>query len=321
MDKGHRIIFMGTPAFAVASLNALVEAGFTVAAVVTAPDRPAGRGLRDRPSAVKQRALELGLPVLQPEKLRDPAFLAALDAYAADLYTVVAFRMLPEVLWRRPRLGTVNLHASLLPDLRGAAPINHALMLGYTTTGVTTFLIGGTIDTGDILQREEVPVGPDETAGELHDRLMTIGARLLVRTANALFAGTARAVPQEAVGTGGGLHNAPKLTPATCRIDWRREGQCVHDHVRGLSPYPGAWTKRVDADGNESHFKVLRTKPCTDPTVALAPGAVQMDGERLLVGCGDGAIELLQVQPEGKRPMSAAELVRGARDLRSSFFR
>jgi len=311
----ERIVFMGTPAFAVASLDALVHAGIAVAAVVTAPDRPAGRGLQLRTSAVKDRAVELGIPVLQPEKLRDPAFLEALDRLNADLYVVVAFRMLPEAVWARPRLGTINLHASLLPDYRGAAPINWAVMNGETRTGLTTFFIQQQIDTGDMIAREEITIGPDETAGELHDRMMVLGGALLTRTVQDIFAGTAQRQPQRAA-PDGQLHEAPKLTPAITRIDWTRTVRAVHDKVRGLSPFPGAWTQLHVDDKAPMHFKVFRSRPVNEPMPAT-PGTAVVKDDRMFVQCADGALELLEVQPEGKRRMPVSELVRGLRFERS----
>jgi methionyl-tRNA formyltransferase len=311
----ERIVFMGTPAFAVASLDALVQAGIPVAAVVTAPDRPAGRGLQLRTSAVKDRAVELGIPVLQPEKLRDTAFLEALDRLNADLYVVVAFRMLPEAVWARPRLGTINLHASLLPDYRGAAPINWAVMNGETRTGLTTFFIQQQIDTGDTIAREEIAIGPDETAGELHDRMMVRGGALLTRTVQDIFAGKAQRQPQH-VAQEAPLHEAPKLTPAITRIDWTRTARAVHDRVRGLSPFPGTWTQLHIDDKPPMHFKVFRARDVNEPLPAT-PGTAMVKDDRMFVQCADGALELLEVQPEGKRRMPVSELVRGLRFERS----
>jgi methionyl-tRNA formyltransferase len=310
----QRIVFMGTPAFAAASLDALVAAGLDVAAVVTAPDRPAGRGLQLKASAVKERALALGIPVLQPEKLRDPVFLDALDATGAQLYVVVAFRLLPEVVWSRPMLGTINLHASLLPDLRGAAPINWAIMNGFARTGLTTFFIRHQIDTGDLIDSAALSIGPDETAGELHDRMMALGGELLTSTVHDIFAGRAERTPQKANGTAK-LHEAPKLTPALARIEWSRTAQQVHDHVRGLSPFPGAWSQLIIDEKPPVHFKVLRTA-MGDHHNGVA-GSVRIDGARIHVHCGSGQVELLEVQPEGKRRMPVGELLRGLRFERS----
>lgn len=305
-----RILFMGTPAFAVASLNALVEAGLEVVAVVTAPDRPAGRGLLPRMSAVKERALELGLPVLQPTNLKDPAFLSGLDHLDASLYIVVAFRMLPEAVWRKPPKGTINLHASLLPDYRGATPINWALINGETKTGVTTFFINDRIDTGDILLREEVAIRPEDNAGMLHDRLMHTGAELLVRTAREVLDGHAVPSAQDQFAEDR-LHEAPKLTPANCRIEWNWPAARVVDQVRGLSPHPGAWTHWIGQGQPPRKLKVLAAKAVHHDAPQSAAGMVAVIDGGLTVCCGTGAIEVLQLQMEGKRPMPAEEFLRG----------
>lgn len=305
-----RILFMGTPDFAVGTLNALVQAGHNVVAVVTAPDRPAGRGRQPKASAVKERALELGLPVLQPERLKAPEFLASLDGLDASIYIVVAFRMLPEVVWNKPALGTINLHASLLPDYRGAAPINWAVINGEVRSGVTTFRIQHEIDTGDILLQEQLAIGPDETAGELHDRMMETGAALMVRTVEGLIAGTLKPRPQEMRGQ---LRSAPKIGPETCHIDFARTAKQVHDLVRGMSPYPGAWCQWTEADKPPTHFKVLCTRPtgnaATDPV-----GTVRVVDGDLQIACADQWIEALEVQPEGRKRMSAADFVHGLRE-------
>jgi methionyl-tRNA formyltransferase len=309
----QRIVFMGTPPFAAASLAALLEAGIDVAAVVTAPDKPAGRGKQLRMSAVKGFALAhptLKDRLLQPEKLRDPDFHTALDATGASLYVVVAFRMLPEAVWQRPELGTINLHASLLPDYRGAAPINWAIINGEDRTGVTTFYIRQEIDTGDVIHRETTSIGADETAGELHDRLMGIGAELIVKSVMDIFGGRVTPLPQEQVGSK--LKTAPKLTPENCRIDWHRDAKAVHDHIRGLSPHPGAWSRLVIADQPPQLFKVLRSRVAYR-TADGGAGTVIPNDHQLLVRCGGGAIEALEIQPEGKRRMDAASFLRGLR--------
>ncbi|MCB9171073.1 MAG: methionyl-tRNA formyltransferase [Flavobacteriales bacterium] len=304
-----RIVFLGTPEFAVASLNALFAHGVPIAAVVTAPDRPAGRGRKLRMSAVKERAIELGVPVYQPMDLKDPDFLRELDRCGASLYVVVAFRMLPEQVWARPVMGTFNLHASLLPDYRGAAPINWAIMNGEQRTGVTTFKLQRTIDTGDILLQEEVHIGPDETAGELHDRLMIVGAHLLVRTVEGAARSDLRPVPQDQI-THGALHPAPKLTSLNCRIDVQRPARQVHDLVRGLSPAPGAWTTLVDDTGREGMFKVLRTQI---RDLNGTPGTIADIGGRPVLHCGNGSVELIEVLPEGRRRMTGKEFLQGQR--------
>lgn len=308
----RRIIFMGTPEFAVATLDALVKAGMEVVAVVTAPDKPAGRGQQLRSSAVKLRALELGLPVLQPEKLKDPNFLGTLDRFDASLYIVVAFRMLPAVVWQRPRLGTVNLHGSLLPAYRGAAPINWAIINGEKITGVTTFKIQQTIDTGDILLQEKIPIGADETAGELHDRMMVIGAELMVRTVEGLFDNALQPRPQD-LNASVDPPLAPKINSGTCRIDLMQPSGKVHDLIRGMSPYPGAWL-RLSMGSGEINFKVLRSH-ITPSMRKPSAGVISVDGEHLLLGCADGWVEAIDVQPEGKRRMAAAEFLRGMRSM------
>src|SRR5688572_15646981 len=238
-SQNPRIIFMGTPEFAVASLDALVQAGCNIIAVITAPDKPAGRGMKLTESAVKKYAVEKQLPVLQPVKLKDPEFLETLKGLQADLQIVVAFRMLPEVVWNMPPLGTINLHGSLLPQYRGAAPINWAVINGEKETGVTTFKLQHEIDTGDILLQQSFPIGDDETAGEVHDKMKDIGARLLVRTVQGIAEGTLQSTPQPA--TEAPLKHAPKIYTDTCNINWTKTAQEIHDLIRGLSPFPGAF--------------------------------------------------------------------------------
>lgn len=319
MEQNRRIIFMGTPDFAVATLDALVADGLDVCAVVTAPDRPAGRGRQLRASAVKERALELGLPVLQPEKLKDPAFITALEDLDAALYVVVAFRMLPEVVWTKPVLGTVNLHGSLLPAYRGAAPINWAVINGETRTGVTTFLIQHEIDTGDLLLQDEVPIEANDTAGDVHDKLMTIGAGLMVRTVHGLFDASLRGTPQ-VIDPNAPPPTAPKLNNANMHVACDRPASQVHDHVRGLSPYPGAWCKWTDANGVSTHLKLLRTA-LTERSVTQAPGTLIVDGPRLFATCNDRLIEILELQAEGRKRMLAAEFLRGTRHVEGSILR
>jgi methionyl-tRNA formyltransferase len=301
-----RIVFMGTPDFAVPSLDALVASGLAPVAVVTVPDKPAGRGQKVRTSAVKQAAERHGLPVLQPESLRDPAFHDALAALAPDILAVVAFRILPEPVYRLARLGAFNLHGSLLPAYRGAAPIQRALMDGVAETGVTTFLLRPQVDTGDVILRRRLAVGPDDTAGDVHDRLAEIGADAVVETVQRLAAGTVQTEPQD----DRAASPAPKLFRDDARIDWRRPAAAVHNHVRALSPFPGAWTDL----GGET-LKVLRTRvaPGDAPPAAAsgAPGAVHSADGRLWVACADGAVEVLEVQREGRRRMDAAAFLLG----------
>jgi methionyl-tRNA formyltransferase len=291
--KKLRIVFLGTPEFAVPSLDAIIEAGHEVAAVVTATDKPAGRGHKMIQSAVKQYAVEHGIPVLQPAKLRDPEFLDALRGYGADIFVVIAFRMLPEEVWAMPPMGTFNLHASLLPRYRGAAPINRAVMNGDAETGVTTFLLKHEIDTGDILRQESISIAPDENVGSVHDRLMALGARVTVDTLADLAAGTAVPRPQP----DGQASAAPKIFREDCEIDLSKSRESVRNHVRGLSPYPAA---RITLHGVE--MKVLEA--------VVADTRLQ---GRLYVECADGALELTRVQPAGKRPMSGSDFLRGLR--------
>ena len=238
-----RIVFMGTPAFAVASLEALLAAGANVVGVVTAPDRPAGRGLELQPSAVKKAALQHNIPLLQPVKLKDPVFIEALRSWKADIQAIVAFRMLPEIVWNMPPLGSINVHASLLPNYRGAAPINWAIIQGEKETGITTFRLRQEIDTGGILLQEKTKIGPNTTAGELHDRLMHIGAQLLVRTLDKIAAGDCPETPQPETTATEPWPIAPKIHTETCRIDWNQSSEKIWNLIRGLSPYPGAYTR------------------------------------------------------------------------------
>lgn len=303
----ERIIFMGTPAFAVASLAALVDSGCNVVAVITAPDRPSGRGMKLQPSAVKEYAESRSIPVLQPTNLKSQDFLQKLQSYQATLQVVVAFRMLPEVVWVMPPKGTFNLHASLLPQYRGAAPINHAIINGELDTGVTTFFLQHQIDTGNIILQQRTPIGPSETAGALHDRLMTIGACLVVETVQQIAQGTVTTRPQIVTPV---LHEAPKIFKEHCRIDWNRSVSDVFNLVRGLSPYPSAFTMLVK-DGEEVGLKVLRAELANEPNDAR-PGAIKTDGQtQLYVGCADGWLSLLEVQLAGKRSMPIGEFLKG----------
>jgi len=307
MNK-ERIVFMGTPEFAVASLKALVDAGENVVAVITAPDKPAGRGMKLQPSAVKQFAVEHGLRVLQPTNLRSEAFLSELRSLEATLQIVVAFRMLPEVVWNMPPKGTFNLHASLLPQYRGAAPINWAVINGETETGVTTFFLQHQIDTGNIIFQERTSIKPDETAGDVHDRLMTIGAELVVKTVNAIQAGTNPNTPQLNV-PHDELKEAPKLFKETCRIDWNRSALDIHNLIRGLSPFPTAYTELIGAE--PTMLKIFRSRLCTDETELQTTGTLRTDKRQLFVCCADGWLELLEVQLAGKKRMSASDLLLG----------
>jgi methionyl-tRNA formyltransferase len=300
-----RIVFMGTPDFAVASLDALVQAGHDIVGVITAADKPAGRGQKIHESAVKKYAVEKGLKVLQPLKLKDPQFLEELKALQAEVQVVVAFRMLPEAVWNMPPKGTINLHASLLPDYRGAAPINHAIINGETITGVTTFFLKHEIDTGDVIFSAQVPIGLEENAGELHDKLMETGATLLVETIAAVESNTYKEVPQE-------LHedqkHAPKIFKEFCEINWNQPVQQIHNHIRGLSPYPTAFTKLQDK--NLKVFKAEMEAANHEET----PGSFKTDGKTFLKFAAlDGYLKLTDIQYEGKKRMQTEEFLRGMR--------
>ena len=306
-----RIVFMGTPDFAVESLRCLVEGGYNVVGVVTMPDKAVGRHQSERTaSPVKQYAAAQGLPVLQPEKLKDPAFLDELRALRADLQIVVAFRMLPEAVWAMPRLGTFNLHASLLPQYRGAAPINWAVINGETETGVTTFFLRHAIDTGDIIRQVRTPIADTDTAGDVHDRLMHIGGRLVVETVDSILDGTATAVPQSSVDAPAELQPAPKIFKDTCRIDWSRGVKAVYDFVRGLSPYPAAWTELHNGKKTLT-LKIFATEKhfCT-PSSAV--GEVECDGQELFkIATTDGYLTVTELQLAGKRHMNVKDFLRG----------
>ncbi len=307
-----RIVFFGTPEFAVASLEAIVKAGFPVVGVVTAPDRPGGRGLRLMHSAVKEYAMKEGLTLLQPVSLKDPGFLESLHNLRPDLQVVVAFRMLPEEVWQFPPLGTFNLHASLLPKFRGAAPINWAIMLGETETGVTTFLLEQKIDTGNILFSEKLPISPDETAGELHDRLMVIGSALVVKTILALGDGTAHPVPQPAgIDPDNPEYRAPKIHKEDGRIDPENEVAVVYRQIKGLSPYPGAFLLTKGKDGKEYLIKIYKAFP-EFVTHTDAIGKWVTDGKSdLKIALTDGYIHLTKLQLAGRKAMETGEFLRG----------
>jgi methionyl-tRNA formyltransferase len=302
-----RIVFMGTPEFAVASLDAILEAGYSVVGVVTAPDKPAGRGMQLTESAVKKYAKAKGLLILQPEKLRNPEFLDALKALRADLQIVVAFRMLPEMVWNMPPMGTVNLHGSLLPQYRGAAPINWAVINGEKETGVTTFQLQQDIDTGSILLQDRFPIAETDTAGDVHDRMKVIGARLLVRTIEGLAAGTLKSVPQENLV---GLKHAPKLFTETGKIDWLRPTVEIYNLIRGLSPFPAAYT---ELDGKL--LKIYRAEKAVHALAPdAAPGVYDTDGKTYLrFATVDGYIRVTELQLEGKKRMSVTDFLRGYR--------
>lgn len=296
-----RLVFMGTPDFAVPSLKALHAAGHEIAAVVTAPDRKRGRGQKLTPTPVKEFALEAGLPVLQPDSLKDPAFAQELQSLNAECFVIVAFRILPESVFSIPPRGSFNLHASLLPRYRGAAPINWALMKGETETGVTTFFLRPKVDTGSILLQESVPVHENMTAGELHDILADLGADVVVRTVAMIEAGEDEPHPQD----DSAATPAPKIFRETCAIDWQRDAREVHNHVRGLSPYPAAWTMLGDRQ-----IQVLRTRIAEEESTGT-PGSVLQTGDAIRVQCGRGSVDILELKPEGRKAMTAEEYLRG----------
>ena len=307
-----RIIFMGTPDFAVASLDALINAGFEIVGVVTAPDKPAGRGQKLHESAVKQYAVSKGIEILQPLKLKDPEFHKHLKSLNADLQIVVAFRMLPEIVWDMPPMGTINLHASLLPYYRGAAPINWAVINGEKETGVTTFLLQHEIDTGNILFSERVPIGDEETAGELHDKLMHNGAKLLVKTVRAIESGDFTPVSQEEIlkpeELKDQLPHAPKIFKEDCLINWNQPAQQVFNHIRGLSPYPTAFTTFKDKKLKIYFAELLDKEP------GIQPGGFLSDEKTYLkFACLDGFICVKDIQLEGKKRMNIEEFLRGFR--------
>lgn len=330
-----RIIYMGTPEFAVAPLNAIIEHGFDVAAVVTVPDKPSGRGLKLNESAVKQYAVTKGLPVLQPVSLKDPVFLKELEAMDADLFIVVAFRMLPKVVWSMPRMGTFNLHGSLLPQYRGAAPINWVIINGEKRSGVTTFFIDEKIDTGHILLRETCPIGERETIGSLYEQLMNMGAALVIKTICGLAAGDLKPQPQEHFLLQSGsnpngeiskkeiIHDAPKITKELCRINWTCPAIEIDRLIRGLSPYPGATA--VISNGIKSFdLKIFEAEPVTkqeNRPEQSQPGKIVTDGKTYLhVHCGNGIISLQDIQAAGKKRMKIKDFLPGFRNIDSYKF-
>lgn len=294
---------MGTPEFAVSSLDILVQNGYEIVGVITVPDKPAGRGHKLQQSAVKKYALEHNLPVLQPEKLKDPVFIEQLQALNADLQVVVAFRMLPAVVFQMPRYGTFNLHASLLPQYRGAAPINWAVINGDTESGVTTFFIEQQIDTGNIIFQEKTPIAPNQTAGELHDVLMDIGAKWVLKTVQAIEAGNCTTQPQPNLPE---LRPAPKIFTETCRINWQQPTAQVYNFVRGLSPYPAAFTTLHD-----KILKIYQAKPIIEMYNQTAGTFVTDQKTYLHIATADGWIEVLELQMEGKKRMGVQEFLRG----------
>ena len=307
--SGIRIIYMGTPDFAVEPLRRLVEGNYNIVAVITMPDKPVGRHhdvLQQSP--VKQYALAHGIPVLQPEKLKDEAFLEELRSYKADLQVVVAFRMLPEVVWAMPRLGTFNLHAALLPQYRGAAPINWAIINGDKQTGITTFFLDHDIDTGKVIYREAVPIHDDDDVEAVHDRLMMLGAELVLKTVDDVEKGTVNPIPQSQLTTDGPLRPAPKIFKETCQIRWGElTARQVYNFVRGLSPYPAAWTTL-----NGVMLKIYKTRVASETNLAK-PSTLESDGRTYLrVACKQGWVDILSLQLAGKKRMPVEDFLRGA---------
>lgn len=313
MDKKDlRIVFMGTPEFAVGTLRALVEGGYNVVAVVTQPDKPVGRHQDQlHQSEVKQYALAQGLPVLQPVKMKDPDFVNCLASYRADLQVVVAFRMLPEVVWAMPRFGTFNVHAALLPQYRGAAPINWAVINGETETGVTTFFLDHDIDTGRIILQKRFAIPDDADVEYVYDGLMDLGAQAAIETINLILQGdgTIPSEPQDSLAQGRELHGAPKIFKDTCRINWQQPQKRVYDFIRGLSPYPGAWTT-YNRKGKDTVLKIFKTAK-TQRKATGEPGSMQVDGGKLYANCADEQLQVLELQQSGKRRMQAADFING----------
>ena len=311
MEKNIKIAYFGTPEFAASQLEAILQAGYEVAVVVTMPDKPAGRGRKIQYSDVKKTALEHNLPLLQPEKLKDPAFLEQLAAYQANLFIVVAFRMLPAVVWQMPELGTFNLHASLLPQYRGAAPINFAIINGETETGLTTFFLNEEIDKGAVIMREKVSIRPDETAGELHDELMLLGNRVVVDTIKKIESGDVQALPQEQLLENQPLKPAPKISKEFCNVDWNSDCQTVYNHIRGLSPYPAAHTQLQSDNGEVIDLKIYAAEMETC-TPNIVTGTVVTDNKKYLkIALRDGFIHLTHVQQAGKKAMPISDFLRG----------
>lgn len=320
MNKSDlRIVFMGTPEFAVGTLSALVEGGYNVVAVVTQPDKPVGRHQDTlQQPAVKQYALAHGLPVLQPVKMKDPLFVEQLRSYEADLQVVVAFRMLPEVVWDMPRYGTFNVHAALLPQYRGAAPINWAVINGETRTGVTTFFLDKDIDTGRVIMQEPFDIDDDFNVENVYDGLMTLGADIAIKTIDKILKGDGHvdSMPQEdMISVGTELRHAPKIFKDTCLIDWNMSAKRVYDFVRGLSPYPGAWTNMQGPDGRSNVLKIFKTTKTGTPCDETEPGSIRTNGGQMLVATADCWLRLDEIQLSGKKRMDASVFLNGFRNV------
>lgn len=306
-----RIIFMGTPEFAVASLRKIVEAQFEVVAVITAPDNPSGRGLEIQQSPVKKWALERRIPLMQPEKLQDVSFIEQLKNLRADIQVVVAFRMLPEIIWNMPPKGTINLHASLLPQYRGAAPINWAIINGEKETGVTTFFITHQIDTGNIIDQQKTVIDPLENAASLHNKLMVTGAELLCKTLISIQAGNLHSIPQMEIKTNNLFKPAPKIFKQDCKIDWNKDIYGIHNFIRGLSPYPGAWSEMTHQRGTKKIVKILEALP-VEHLHSMPAGKIYTDGKKFLsVAAPKGYVSIQSIQAEGKKLLRIDEFLRG----------
>lgn len=310
--RGLRIVYMGTPDFAVASLQHLVENDYNIVAVITAPDKPAGRGQQVQKSAVKQYAQKAGLKILQPVKLKDPEFVREFKELDADLGIVIAFRMLPEIIWSMPRLGTFNLHASLLPQYRGAAPINWAIINGEDTTGVTTFFINNEIDKGNIIMQQGITIEPDDTAGTLHDKLMELGATVVQKTIDIIADDSYNPVPQKFIHTDHLLKDAPKIFKETCRIDWNKYCSEINNFVRGLSPHPAAWCELKNSKGEVFSIKVFSVTTDSTKKPSEDIGSILSDGKDYLKAvCRDGYVFIEELQAAGKKRMPVEEFLRG----------
>ena len=311
--KDLRIVFLGTPEFAVCSLDKICNDGFNVVAVVTMPDKPAGRGHKMFQSPVKEYAVQHGLPVLQPVNLKDEAFVEELRSYDADIFVVIAFRMLPKVVWTMPPLGTFNLHASLLPDYRGAAPINWAVINGEKRTGVTTFFLKHEIDTGDIISQQAIDIADDENVGSVHDRLMTIGADLTLETLNSIIAGTLKTIPQDDLLNGAEPKPAPKIFKETCKLDFTKPVIEIYNKIRGLSPYPASYVDICDDTTPEPRQLKIFKVVIADKSASKNPGEISIANDRLFIDAPDGTLEILELQIQGKKKMSASDFIHGAK--------
>ncbi len=314
LSKDIRIVFMGTPEFAVASLRALVEGGYNVVGVVTTPDRPAGRGQKIHQSDVKMEALRLGLPILQPEKLKSEEFVEAMRALAPDLGIVIAFRMLPEIIWAMPKFGTFNLHASLLPQYRGAAPINHAIINGDKVSGVTTFLLNHEIDKGAIIGQREVEIEPQDNVGTLYDKLMNIGTGLVVESVEKIAAGDISPIEQADIDEST-LRPAPKIFKEDCLIDWSKEGETIVNFVRGLSPYPAAWSHLYSEGKEPTSMKVFEVSFSPSDSTEAVGTIFSDDKSYIKVRCKDGHISITSLQIAGKKRLATKDLLLGIKNI------